>query len=74
MTSAQFKAAIHCGESFRPVSVEILESEYVKQADRQQGGFGGMGGFAQIVVDDAVDFPNNPYEEFIVDCLELKHI
>lgn len=60
-----------CGEIFWPVSVEILKSKYVKQADGQQSGFGGC---EQIPVDDTVDFPNNPHEEFIVDCLELKHI
>lgn len=50
--------------------MEILKSEDVQQADGQQGGPGGLG---QVPVDDAVDCPNNPDEEFIVNCLELNH-
>lgn len=59
------------GEIVRPVSVEVLESKYVKQSEGQEGGFGGFG---QIAVDDTVDFANNPYEEFVVDRLQRKHI
>lgn len=49
-----------------PVSAEILKPKYVEQADGQQR----FGGFGQILVDGAVDFPNNPDEEFVVDRLE----
>lgn len=49
-----------------PVSVEVLEAKDVKQADGQVGWFGVAG---QLLVDDTVDFLNNPYEQLIVDRL-----
>lgn len=56
-----------CEEMSWPVCVEVLKAKDIKQADGQEGGFGAFG---QPLIDDTVDFPNDPYEQLIVDCLK----
>lgn len=53
-------------EPSRPVCSEVLKAEYVQQADGQVGGSGFA---AQLLVDGAVDVPNDPYKQLVVDCL-----
>lgn len=50
-----------------PVYVEVLKAEDIKQADGQEGGFGAFG---QLLIGDTIDFPNDPQEQLIVDCLK----
>lgn len=49
----------------RPVCVEVLKAKDIEQADGQEG----FGAFGQPLIDDTVDFLNNPFEQLIVDCL-----
>lgn len=54
-----------------PVCVKVLKAKDVKQTDGQTFGFGAVG---QLLVDDTVDFPNDPYEQLIVDSLRISKI
>lgn len=55
-----------------PVCEEVLEAKYVEQADGQKGGFGALG---QFLIDDVVDFFNDPNEQLVVDRLrDGKHL
>lgn len=56
-----------CEEMSWPVCFEVLKAKDIKQADGQEGGFGAFG---HPLIDDTVDFPNDPYEQLIVDCLK----
>lgn len=51
-----------------PVGDEVLKAEDVEQADGQVGGLGAV---SQVLIDDAVDFLNDPYEELVVDGLRV---
>lgn len=48
-----------CEEMSKPVCVEVLKAKDVKQADGQAGRLGAVG---QLLIDDTVDFLNDPYE------------
>lgn len=55
-----------CEDKSWPVADEVLKAKDIEQADGQEGGFGV---FNQPLIDDTVDFPNDPYEQLVVDCL-----
>lgn len=54
---------------YAPVCVEVLKAKNVKQTDGQTVGFGPLG---QLLMDDTVDFPHDPYEQLIVDGLRYR--
>ena len=53
-----------------PVCFEVLKTKDIEQADGQEGGFGAFG---QLLIDDIVDFLNDPYEQLVVDCLSDRY-
>lgn len=56
-------------EMSTPICVEVLKAKDVKQANGQIGRLGAVG---QLLIDDTVDFFNDPYEQFVVDSLTVK--
>lgn len=51
-----------------PVCAEVLKAKYVEQADGQKGG---LWVFGELLIDDIVDFFNDPNEQFVVN--RLRH-
>lgn len=49
-----------------PVADEVLKAKDVQQAGGQVGGLGAL---SQVLIDDTVDFLNDPYEQLVVDGL-----